>query len=207
MGSEKNPVPHLYRTLNNCTCSAAGLAAALAGTLARLGAGLGTGLGAALGAALGTTKSLGTTWSSARSLVRHKFFVKTWCSPAVWAKCLHCVRTACILRTQRLGYSPKNTCHPVTRGKTERCSTAGDLGESGGEGTAIGKVMLASSAQPWCTSEPPRSYLMLMNPSPTGEGPTTTPSAMSPVDRLYLRGYPGERRDIQDCRTGNGNLS
>ena len=23
----------------------------------------------------------------------------------------HCVRTACILRTQRLGYSPKNTCH------------------------------------------------------------------------------------------------
>ena len=27
------------------------------------------------------------------------------------AKCLHCVRTACILRTQRLGYSPKNTTH------------------------------------------------------------------------------------------------
>ena len=27
------------------------------------------------------------------------------------AKFLHCVRTACILRTQRLGYSPKNTCH------------------------------------------------------------------------------------------------
>ena len=26
------------------------------------------------------------------------------------AKFLHCVRTACILRTQRLGYSPKNTC-------------------------------------------------------------------------------------------------
>ena len=29
----------------------------------------------------------------------------------LWAKFLHCVRTACILRTQRLGYSPKNTCH------------------------------------------------------------------------------------------------
>ena len=27
------------------------------------------------------------------------------------AKFLHRVRTACILRTQRLGYSPKNTCH------------------------------------------------------------------------------------------------
>ena len=27
------------------------------------------------------------------------------------AKCLHCVRTACIVRTQRLGYSPKNTTH------------------------------------------------------------------------------------------------
>ena len=27
------------------------------------------------------------------------------------AKFLHCVRTACILRTQRLGYSPNNTCH------------------------------------------------------------------------------------------------
>ena len=27
------------------------------------------------------------------------------------AKLLHCVRTACILRTQRPGYSPKNTCH------------------------------------------------------------------------------------------------
>ena len=39
----------------------------------------------------------------------------------VQAKCLHCVRTACILRTQRLGYSPKNTCHLFTRGKTERC--------------------------------------------------------------------------------------
>ena len=37
------------------------------------------------------------------------------------AKCLHCVRTACILCTQRLGYSPKNTCHLFTRGKTERC--------------------------------------------------------------------------------------
>ena len=34
------------------------------------------------------------------------------------AKCLHCVRTACILRTQRLGYSPKNTCHLFTRGET-----------------------------------------------------------------------------------------
>ena len=33
----------------------------------------------------------------------------------------HYVRTACILRTQRLGYSPKNTCHLFTRGKTERC--------------------------------------------------------------------------------------
>ena len=40
---------------------------------------------------------------------------------ATQAKCLHCVRTACILRTQRLGYSPKNTCHLFTRGKTERC--------------------------------------------------------------------------------------
>ena len=38
-----------------------------------------------------------------------------------WAKISHCVRTACILRTQRLGYSPKNTCHLFTRGKTERC--------------------------------------------------------------------------------------
>ena len=37
------------------------------------------------------------------------------------AKISHCVRTACILRTQRLGYSPKNTCHLFTRGKTERC--------------------------------------------------------------------------------------
>ena len=48
------------------------------------------------------------------------------------AKCLHCVRTACALRvhcvrtacilcTQRLGYSPKNTCHLFTRGKTEKC--------------------------------------------------------------------------------------
>ena len=27
------------------------------------------------------------------------------------AKLLHCVRTACILCTQRPGYSPKNTCH------------------------------------------------------------------------------------------------
>ena len=27
------------------------------------------------------------------------------------AKLLHCVRTACILRTQRPGYSPKNTCY------------------------------------------------------------------------------------------------
>ena len=33
----------------------------------------------------------------------------------------HCVCTACILRAQRLGYSPKNTCHLFTRGKTERC--------------------------------------------------------------------------------------
>ena len=31
------------------------------------------------------------------------------------AKFLHCVCTACILRTQRLGYSPKNTCH-LSRG-------------------------------------------------------------------------------------------
>ena len=38
-----------------------------------------------------------------------------------WAKCLHCVRTACALHAQRLGYSPKNTCHLFTRGKTERC--------------------------------------------------------------------------------------
>ena len=37
------------------------------------------------------------------------------------AKISHCVRTACILRTQRLGYSPKNTCHLFTRGRTERC--------------------------------------------------------------------------------------
>ena len=34
--------------------------------------------------------------------------------PDTKAKCLHCVRTACILRTQRLGYSPKNTCHLFT---------------------------------------------------------------------------------------------
>ena len=55
------------------------------------------------------------------------------CAPyESWAKCLHCVRTAsalrvhcvrtaCILRTQRLGYSPKNTCHLFNRGKSERC--------------------------------------------------------------------------------------
>ena len=30
------------------------------------------------------------------------------------AKILHCVRNACILRTHRLGYSPKNTCHLFT---------------------------------------------------------------------------------------------
>ena len=30
---------------------------------------------------------------------------------ATKGKFLHCVRTACILRTQRLGYSPKNTSH------------------------------------------------------------------------------------------------
>ena len=29
------------------------------------------------------------------------------------AKYLHCVRTACILHTQRPGYSPKNTCHLI----------------------------------------------------------------------------------------------
>ena len=44
-----------------------------------------------------------------------------WLCAQTMAKCLHCVRTACILRTQRLGYSPKNTCHLFTRGKTERC--------------------------------------------------------------------------------------
>ena len=32
-------------------------------------------------------------------------------SSASQAKFLHCVRTACILRMQRPGYSPKNTCH------------------------------------------------------------------------------------------------
>ena len=48
----------------------------------------------------------------------------------------------------------------------------------------------------WCTTELRRSYLMVMNLSPRGEGPTTTPSTMFPVDRLYFRGYPGERRDI-----------
>ena len=37
------------------------------------------------------------------------------------AKISHCVRTAYILHTQRLGYSPKNTCHLFTRGNTERC--------------------------------------------------------------------------------------
>ena len=31
------------------------------------------------------------------------------CDPR--AKLLHCVRTTCKLCTQRLGYSPKNTCH------------------------------------------------------------------------------------------------
>ena len=30
---------------------------------------------------------------------------------ATMAKLLHCMRIACILRTQRPGYSPKNTCH------------------------------------------------------------------------------------------------
>ena len=33
-----------------------------------------------------------------------------WCMGESRAKFLHCVRTACILRTQRLRYSPKNTC-------------------------------------------------------------------------------------------------
>ena len=37
------------------------------------------------------------------------------------AKISHCVGTACILGTQRLGYPPKNTCHLFPRGKTERC--------------------------------------------------------------------------------------
>ena len=55
----------------------------------------------------------------------------------------------------------------------------------------MGNVMLlASGAQSWCTTEPPHSYLMLMNLSPKGEGPTTPPSAMSPIDRLYFTGYP-----------------
>ena len=39
------------------------------------------------------------------------------------AKCLHCVRTACILRTHRPGYSPKNTCHLFTRGRLKGVNT------------------------------------------------------------------------------------
>ena len=34
-------------------------------------------------------------------------------TPRCMAKFLHCVCTACMLRTQRLRYSPKNTCHLV----------------------------------------------------------------------------------------------
>ena len=30
---------------------------------------------------------------------------------------------------------------------------------------------------------------------------------MSPVDRLYLKGIPGGRKDIWDCRTHKGNGS
>ena len=36
---------------------------------------------------------------------------KTTCCSELLAKFLHCVRTTCILRTHRLGHSPKNTCH------------------------------------------------------------------------------------------------
>ena len=40
----------------------------------------------------------------------------------------------------------------------------------------------------WCTTEPPRSYLMLINLLPRGEGPTTKPSTMCPVDCLTSGG-------------------
>ena len=36
---------------------------------------------------------------------------KCWPFVSTMAKLLRCVRTACMLRTQRPGYSPKNTCH------------------------------------------------------------------------------------------------
>ena len=36
---------------------------------------------------------------------------RTLCYGQALALCAHCVCTACILRTQRPGYSPKNTCH------------------------------------------------------------------------------------------------
>ena len=39
-------------------------------------------------------------------LIRSQIF-----APNAKAKLLHCVRTACILRTQKPGYSPKNTYH------------------------------------------------------------------------------------------------
>ena len=59
--------------------------------------------------------------SEVSDVVRMKAVPQTPQGPRAMAKCLHCVRTACILRMQRLGYSPKNTCHLFTRGKTERC--------------------------------------------------------------------------------------
>ena len=89
-------------------------------------------------------------------------------------------------------YCTRNNC---------TCSVAGLV-----SGFVIRHLKFHCGAQSWCTTEPPHSYLMLMNPSPRGEGPTTTPSAMSPVDHLYFRGYPGESSDIEDCRMGNGNF-
>ena len=47
---------------------------------------------------------------------------------------VHCVRTACILRTQRLGYSPKNTCHLFT-------STANQQSPHQNNKTAFGLVI------------------------------------------------------------------
>ena len=40
------------------------------------------------------------------TLAKYLHCVRTVCAPRV-----HCVGTGCILRTQRPGYSPKNTCH------------------------------------------------------------------------------------------------
>ena len=67
--------------------------------------------------------------------------------------------------------------------------------------------MLANGKWSWCTTSPLRSYVMLTKLLPSGKGPMTALFAVSPLDRLYFRGYPDGRKDIWDCRTHNGNGS